>query len=171
MPGVLNNVSFRDSWNINLRISKQFNVKGRRAQLFVDIFNVSNRKTLSFSGFVDGNDQNAYLRSLHLPESDDYTTNIPGKDKIGAYRSYDTLFQPMERIPLRTSVTAPEPGVIYWEYDTRSWFEYRNGAWTSANQGTVDDALESKAYIDMPNQNYLTFLSPRDIYWGLRITL
>lgn len=171
VPGVLNNVSFRDSWNLNLRLSKQFDIKGRRAQFFVDVFNLLNRKTLSFSGFVNGNDQNAYLRSLHLPESDDYNTNIPGKDKIGAYRSYDTLFQPMQRIPERTSVTAPDPGVVYWEYDTRSWLEYRNGAWTPADQQKVDDALENKAYIDMPNQNYLTFLNPRDIYWGIRITL
>ena len=171
VPGVLNNVSFRDSWNLNLRLSKQFDIRGRRAQFFVDVFNLLNRKTLSFSGFVNGNDQNAYLRSLHLPESDDYNTNIPGKDKIGAYRDYDTPFQPMQRIPERTSVTAPDPGVIYWEYDSRSWLEYRNGAWAPADQQKVDDALDSKAYIDMPNQNYLTFLNPRDFYWGIRITL
>ncbi|MXW63491.1 MAG: TonB-dependent receptor plug domain-containing protein [Bacteroidetes bacterium SB0662_bin_6] len=171
VPGVLNNVSFRDSWNLNLRLSKQFDIRGRRAQFFVDVFNLLNRKTLSFSGFVNGNDQNAYLRSLHLPESDDYSTNIPGKDKIGAYRDYDTPFQPMQRIPERTSVTAPDPGVIYWEYDSRSWIEYRNGAWAPADQQKVDDALDSKAYIDMPNQNYLTFLNPRDFYWGIRITL
>lgn len=171
VPGVLNNVSFRDSWNLNLRLSKQFDIRGRRAQFFVDVFNVLNRRTLSFSGFVDGNDQNAYLRSLHLPESDDYDTNIPGQDKIGAWRSYDTPFQPMKRIPARASVTAPDPGVIYWEYDTRSWLEYRDGGWVSADRQKVDDALDDKAYIDMPNQNYLTFLNPRDVYWGLRITL
>ena len=171
VPGVLNNVSFRDSWNLNLRFSKQFDIRGRRAQFFVDVFNVLNRRTLSFSGFVDGNDQNAYLRSLHLPESDDYATNIPGQDKIGAWRDYDVSFQPMQRIPGRASVTAPDPGVIYWEYDTRTWLEYRDGAWAPADRGKVDAALEDKAYIDMPNQNYLTFLNPRDIYWGIRITL
>lgn len=171
VPGVLNNVSFRDSWNLNLRFSKQFDVGGRRAQFFVDIFNVLNRRTLSFSGFVDGNDQNAYLRSLHLPESDDYATNIPGDDKIGAWRKYETAFQPMQRIPDRANVTAPDPGVIYWEYETRTWLEYQDGGWAPADQRKVDDALDNKAYIDMPNQNYLTFLNPRDVYWGLRITL
>ena len=58
---------------------------GRRAQIFVDVFNVFNRRQLSFNGFVNGNDQNAYLRSIHLPESDDYSTNIPGV-KIDMHR-------------------------------------------------------------------------------------
>ena len=171
VPGVLNNVSFRDSWNVNLRITKSLTVQNRRLHLFVDFFNLLQRRQLSFNGFIDGNDQNAYLRSLHLPESEDYTTNIPGNDKIGTYRSYEVPFQPMQRIPNRAGVTAPDSGTIYWEFETRSWLEYRDGNWVSADQGKVDRALKDKAYVDMPNQEYLTFLNPRDIYWGIRITL
>jgi hypothetical protein len=171
VPGVLNNVQFKDSWDVNLRLAKNIDLKdGRRAQFFVDIYNLTNRKELSFNGFFDGNDQTAYLRSLHLPESPDYSTNIPGDDKIGEYRSYDVAFQPMQRIASRASVTAPEAGTIYWENDSRTYLEYQNGAWQSADQAKVDQALEDKAYIDMPNQNYLTFLDPRDFYWGVRLT-
>ena len=171
IPGVLNNVSFKDYWNVNLRFSRSLFVRGRRTQFFVDVFNLFNTQRLSFNGFVDGNDQTAYLRSLHLPESDDYSTNIPGSDRVGEYRSYDVPFQPMERVPTRQSVTAPDPGIIYWEHDTRSYLFYRNGNWVAADRSVVDKALEEKAYIDMPNMNFLTFLGPRDIYWGLRISL
>ncbi|MDE2955563.1 MAG: TonB-dependent receptor [Bacteroidota bacterium] len=171
VPGVINNVSFRDYWNLNLRFSKSFVLRGRRAQFFVDVFNALNTRRLSFSGFVDGNDQLSYLRSLHLPESPDYQTNIPGNDRIGAYRSYDTPYQPMERIPVRESVTQPQPKIIYWEYDSREYLVWRDGAWGPADSQMVRQVLDDKAYIDMPNQNFLTFLNPRDVYWGVRLSL
>lgn len=170
IPGVINNVSFRDYWNVNLRFTRNLVIAGKRAQFFVDIFNTLNTRRLSFNGFVDGNDQLSYLRSLHLPESDDYQTNIPGSDKIGAYRSYDVVFQPMQRIPNRESITAPRESVIYWEFDSRQYLVYRDGAWSSADSQVVDQAIKDKAYIDMPNQSFLTFLDPRDIYWGIRLS-
>ncbi|GMQ81369.1 MAG: hypothetical protein BMS9Abin05_0800 [Rhodothermia bacterium] len=171
VPGVLNNVSFRDFWNMDLRLTKTFKLRdGRRAQLFIDVFNLLNTRRLSFAGFVDGNDQNAYLRSLHLPESDDYSTNIPGDDKIGEFRSYGVEYQPMVRIPSRDGVSLPDPGIIYFEFDTKQYIEFRDGTWVAADRGNVDKVLDDKAYIDMPNQNFLTFLNPREIYFGVRIT-
>ena len=170
IPGVINNVSFRDYWNVNLRFTRNLVIAGKRAQFFVDIFNALNARNLSFNGFVDGNDQLSYLRSLHLPESDDYQTNIPGNDKIGAYRSYDVAYQPMQRIPDRETLTAPKEGVIYWEFDSRQYLVFRDGSWSSADSQVVDQAIKDKAYIDMPNQSFLTFLDPRDIYWGIRLS-
>lgn len=170
IPGVINNVSFRDYWNVNLRFTRNLVIAGKRAQFFVDIFNALNARNLSFNGFVDGNDQLSYLRSLHLPESDDYQTNIPGNDKIGAYRSYDVAYQPMQRIPDRETFTAPKEGVIYWEFDSRQYFVFRDGAWSTADSQVVDQVVKDKAYIDMPNQSFLTFLDPRDIYWGIRLS-
>jgi outer membrane receptor protein involved in Fe transport len=171
VPGVLNNVSFRDSWSIDLRIAKEFTFGGRRGHLFIDVFNVLDRRQLSFTGFRDGNDQNAYLRSLHLPESDDYTTNIPGSDKVGEFRDYSVPFQPMVRVAGRDAVTNPEPGTIYWETDSRSYIVFDEGAWESADQGLVDQTLDTKAYLDMPNQSYLTFQNPIDVYFGIRLSL
>lgn len=170
IPGVINNVSFRDYWNVNLRFTRNLVIAGKRAQFFVDIFNALNARNLSFNGFVDGNDQLSYLRSLHLPESDDYQTNIPGNDKIGAYRSYDVAYQPMQRIPDRETFTVPKEGVIYWEFDSRQYFVFRDGAWSTADSQVVDQVVKDKAYIDMPNQSFLTFLDPRDIYWGIRLS-
>jgi hypothetical protein len=34
----------------------------------------------------------------------------------------------------------------------------------------VQQVLDDKAYIDMPNQGFLTFLNPRDIFFGLRLS-
>jgi hypothetical protein len=34
----------------------------------------------------------------------------------------------------------------------------------------VDQVLSDKAYIDMPNQGFLNFLNPRDVYWGVRLS-
>ncbi len=170
IPGVINNVSYRDYWNVDLRFTKNLMIAGRRAQLFVDIFNTLNTRRLSFNGFIDGNDQLSYLRSLHLPESDDYQTNIPGNDKIGAYRSSDVVYQPMQRISQRESITAPKEGVIYWEFDSRQYLVYQDGSWGEADSQVVDQVIKDKAYIDMPNQSFLTFLDPRDIYWGIRLS-
>jgi len=169
IPGVLNNVEFKDNWNVNLRFTKNFEIKGRRAQFFVDIFNLLNEKSLSFNGFVDGNDQNAYLLSLHLPESPDYP-NIPGDDKIGTFRKDGVPYQPTFGIQNRSSLTNPAQEAIYYEFDTKSYVEFKEGAWRSVEQSRVDQMLDEKAYIDMPNQSFLTFLGPRDIYWGLRLS-
>ena len=171
-PGVLNNTQFRDVWNVNLRLTKNFEVKGRRAQFFVDIFNLTNAQRLSFNGFFDGVDQTAYLLSLHLPESPDYP-NIPGQDYIGDYRAAGADYQPMFGIQNRSAfnmtTSLPEAGVVYWEAETRQFLEFAGGAWQQVEQGRIDQILEDKAYIDMPNQGFLTFLDPRDIYWGIRL--
>ncbi len=169
-PGVLNNTRFRDNWNVNLRFAKSFTVGDRRAQFFVDVFNALNRKTLSFNGFVDGVDQNAYLLSLHLPASSDYP-NIPGGDKIGTYRADGVAYQPMFAVQSRNEVGSSVEGVIYYERSTESFLENRNGDWRSVDEARLKQVMEDKAYIDMPNQGFLTFLNPRDIYIGLRINL
>ena len=169
VPGVLNNVEFKDSWGLDLRFTKSLDLpSGRRMQFFVDIFNVFNRKQLSFNGFFDGVDQNAYLLSLHLPESSDYP-NIPGNDKIGEYRGDDVEYQPMLGIQSRTSETTPRSQVIYYEFETKSHIVYSDGEWRNADPDRVQRILDDKAYIDMPNQSFLTFLDPRDVYFGVRI--
>jgi outer membrane receptor protein involved in Fe transport len=169
VPGVLNNVQFRDNWNVDLRFTRNIQVKGRRAQIFVDVFNLLNRRTLTFSGFVDGNDQNLYLQSLHLPESDDYP-NIPGSDRIGEYRRDGVAYQPMLGIQSRDQVGVPLERAMYYEFASSSYLEFVDDSWRQVEQSRVDAALEDKAYIDMPNQGFLTFLNPRDIYVGVRFS-
>lgn len=174
IPGVRNNVESVDFWNLDLRLAKNFTMGGARAQFFVDVYNALNFKRMTLStvaayvGFIDGNDQNAYLRSLHLPESPHYN-NIPGDDKIGMYRDYDVPFQPMSRMQSRTEITSPDPGTIYYEASSSEYLVFDGGDWRAPDAGYLEDVLDEKRYIDMPNQSFLTFLNPRSVYLGLRL--
>ena len=47
--------------------------------------------------------------------------------------------------------------------------KYSNNQWVPEDQSRVGKVLDDKAYIDMPNLNYYTFLDPRNVFWGLRI--
>ncbi|MBT8401743.1 MAG: hypothetical protein KJO98_14790, partial [Rhodothermia bacterium] len=140
-------------------------------QFFVDISNLFNRRTLNFDGSVDGTDFNNYMRSLHLPESEFYS-NIPGDDRPGAYRDYDIEYQPMRAI---TSIedfsegSPPDPGVIYYDRSTTQFIEVSGEGFAQVDGGRLSKVLDDKAYIDMPNQSYLTFLNPRDVFWGIRL--
>ena len=117
IPGIVNNVQWRDYYNVDLRLSKNFVIGSANIQFFMDVTNVFNYKYMtSDQGFVDSEDYNNYMKSLHLPATigDELGYgNIPGNDRPGDY---------------------------------------------------------DKDYIDMPNQEFLTFLNPRNIFWGLKIS-
>jgi hypothetical protein len=174
IPGVRNNVDRTDSWNLDLRLTRSFQVSGSQIQVFADVFNALNVRRFSFTGFIDGEDQNAYLRSLHLPESDDYD-NIPGDDQVGTYRDYDVSYQPMIGIGSRSEFVegglAPDEGTIYFESSSDEYIVFENGSWQNADPGRVEGVLDDKAYIDMPNMRFLTFLDPRNVYLGIRLSL
>ena len=170
-PGVINNVDIRDSWSFDMRFQRTFTVGGQAVSFFADVFNALDRQQMSlFTGSVDGNDRNAYLASLHFPASDDYS-NIPGSDVVGDYRPNGIDFQPLIPIQARGTLPNPDLDTIYYERETESYIVFRDGAWVSADQGRVDEVLDTKAYIDMPNQGFLNFLNPRDIFFGVRISL
>lgn len=169
-PGVSRNVDIRDFWQIDLRFQRSFTIGGRRATFFADVFDIANRRELSlFSGAIDGNDRNAYLSSLHFPAGD--YSNIPGNDVVGDYRQEDVPYQPMPSIRARTEVATPNPNAIYYERDSESYLVFSEGAWQTADPGRVQETLDTKAYIDMPNQTHLNFLDPRDVFFGIRISL
>jgi hypothetical protein len=173
VPGVHNNVDRVDFWNIDLRFARSFDVRGSSMTFFADVFNATNRRHMSFAGFVDGSDRDAYLRSLHLPDSPDYN-NIIGNDKVGTYRHPSVDYQPMRGIS-STAVfgqeNRPSPNVIYRDFATDRWLVFQDGTWHDADPARVDQVLSSRAYIDMPNQAFLTFLNPRDIRFGIRFDL
>ena len=90
-PAFVNNVQWKDIWNVDLRISKTFRFMSVDLQIFADIANLFNYKYMTQSGFVDANDYLAYMKSLHLPaevvsETFGYI-NIPGDDRPGDFRS------------------------------------------------------------------------------------
>jgi hypothetical protein len=140
IPGVENNVQWKDSWKVDLRISKTFRFIGVDLQIFADITNLFNYKYMTQYGFVDPNDYLAYMKSLHLP-SEIYDerfgyVNIPGDDRPGDYRSGPYI----------------------------PWDE-------NASDSQKNEWRKNKSYIDMPNQEYFAFLNPRDVYWGMKLSI
>jgi hypothetical protein len=171
VPGVHRNVDRVDFWNLDLRFSRTFPIQDRSLTFFADVFNVTNRRQMSFAGFIDGTDRDNYLGSLHLPDSPDYG-NIVGNDKVGTFRHPRVDFQPMRGISstnVFTDENRPSPNVIYRDYSSDRWIVYDNGTWRDADPARVQEVLSTRAYIDMPNQAFLTFLNPRDIRFGLRL--
>ena len=169
---VLNNLQFVDVSNLDLRFSRDFRFASRKAQFFVDVNNALNQRRMSTNGFVDGNDSRRYFTSLHLPKAEkaEYS-NIVGDDRPGTFRKAGVAYQPMLAIADRATQQAPDASVIYFERASGEYLVYANGAWGPVDRARLDRVMEDKAYIDMPNQSFLTFLNPRDVFFGFRINL
>jgi len=177
IPGVQYNVHWRDYLNLDLRLTKSFRVSRVNVQLFVDMSNALNFKHFANSGsvgygFVDGRDRDAYMKSLHLPadigDKLQYG-NIPGDDLPGDYRTGP--FTPMVWVPNTGSVASPEKTAIYYDASTKSFMQYVNNQWAPVEQSRLDEINKNRSYIDMPNEEYFTFLNPRQIFWGLRLSI
>jgi outer membrane receptor protein involved in Fe transport len=169
-----NNLQWLDYFNTDLRISKAFYFGPVDVQLYMQINNLFNTKRLSTTGFQNRDDEDYYFKSLHLPESiseDLNYPNIPGDDQPGDYRDFDVPFVPIEASYNINNIDAPLPNLIYYDRATSGYWEYVNDNWQRVDQGRMDKILEDKAYIDMPNFGFFTFLNPRDIYFGLKFNI
>ncbi len=157
LPGVINNTQWKSYLNFDMRLSKNFNILGANLQFFMDVSNLFNYKYMTGGGFVpnDNNDYLAYMRSLHLPQDvfSDYTKNPDGSINTGYSNAADGV----------TYVFGDDvPG------DSRVGPYH---AWDpNADEATKAEWSKNKSYIDMPNQTFLTYLNPRDIFWGLKLT-
>jgi hypothetical protein len=49
--------------------------------------------------------------------------------------------------------------------------ENKGSGWTEVDGARMDQILSDKAYIDKPNMDFLTFLNPRTIYYGLKLSI
>ncbi len=146
IPGIQDNAQWKGFSTLDLRLSKGFRIANANVQFFMDVNNALNLKQMNASvfdqgyGFVNGDDFNAYMKSLHLPAAVagnlDYgnVPNIPGNDRPGDYR---------------------EGPYVPWD--------------ENADAATKEQWRKNKSYIDMPNFEFLTFLNPREIFWGLKI--
>ena len=180
LPELQENVRWRDYYNFDLRFTKHVNTPYGGAQLFVDVQNVFNlRHMYRYAAFhPDNRDWEYYMWSLHLPEDtyegfnedgDPYEF-IYGDDRPGDYRKPGTPFQPVEVVP---SLVDAEPNDIAWFYSKErgDYFRWNGSDWAEVPSGEVEEMLDTKAYIDMPNLRFNTFLNPRAITLGLRINL
>ena len=131
-------------------------------------------------GFVHYEDKKDYLKSLHLPSNTEGAdqfpyTNIPGDDQPGDYRRTGVAYVPIIAEKTNSNLLSEnlDADYLYYFEDTQQYYRYVEGLsdpWVLADKGFVNKVLDDKAYIDMPNLDYFTFLNPRDIFWGLKIS-
>ena len=96
--------------------------------------------------------------------------NIPGEDRPGDFRTSDIEMVPIVSINGTASISVPVSSYIYYDLSSKKYLQYKNNAWVDADQTFVDKVLNDKAYIDMPNLGYFTFLNPRDIFFGIKLS-
>ncbi len=173
VKGIQYNVQWNDYYNVDLRITKTFPFSNFDLKFFADINNVFNFKHFSGVSFYDNFDYEFYMKSLHLPSeiTDELGYgNIPGDDQPGDYRKHGVEYQPMEWVSNINRVNNPNSRAIYYDASTKRFMEYKEGNWAEVSQSRIDEINENKAYIDMPNQTYFTFLNPRNAFFGLTLT-
>ncbi len=188
IPGLSNNVKWADFYMLDIRLAKNFDFGLGRAQLYIDVNNVLNLKYMyRHSAFAGQFDWENYMWSLHLPEDtfsdleDDPYPFIYGDDRPGDYRKPGVEFQPVE-----IASELPDGGPDYlkrraWYYNTKeeqyyawhgSWDaeagEWTTGSWDTVDPVAVDQMVEDKAYINMPNNTSFRFLNPRMVFFGIR---
>jgi len=180
-PELRENVAWRDYLNFDLRFTKHFDTNFGNLQLFADIDNVFNRKHLynQAAFHPDNNDFDWYMRSLHLPADiyDDLNDDsslpyawVPGNDRPGDFRDPDVAFQPIEVSETLPDAADANSRAWYYASGTESYSRLNSsGSWEAVPQGEIDDVLDSKAYIDMPNLTFNTFYNPRRFTLGFRI--
>jgi outer membrane receptor protein involved in Fe transport len=197
LPGIEDNMQWRDYTNFDLRLSKTMTSGRNNVQFFVDINNVFNIKNFSERGFSDSHDREYYMNSLHLSEDEGAEH---GDDRPGDYRKPGVAFVPIETIDYPTELGDPATRPIYYSrygetfedgndngvrdtgevfedingngaYDgSETYWQYGEGQWDLADPDYLQEVLDDKAYIDMPNYEYFTFLNPRDITIGIKIS-
>ena len=96
IPGVVDNVQWKDNFNVDVRLMKTLELYGLELQLYMDIQNVFNFKFLNYAGFADSYDYQDYLASLCFPWMDG---DKKGDDRIGEYRPDDVAYDPLEPNP------------------------------------------------------------------------
>ncbi|MEK9136370.1 MAG: hypothetical protein AAB393_04555, partial [Bacteroidota bacterium] len=117
-------------------------------------------------------------KSLRLPEDIAGTEvepkhgypNFPGKDEPGDTRKAGAAFVPMVSVARLSDINRPAPSAVYHDRSTGQWMQYVGGSWVPVSQQRIDQMLEDKAYIDMPNLETFTFLNPRNVFYGIRVS-
>ena len=175
-------MKWRDFYNLDIRLSKDFAVQDRRVGIFMDVTNVLNLRHLyRGSAFVGEGDYRDYMMSLHVPEEafeelgQDPYAFIPGDDQPGDFRKPGVEFVPIEIVSsLEDNVQNPSERALYYEAPEDpadgTYYQWNGSSWQEADQGYVDQVLEDKSYIDMPNLRSFWFLNPREITFGFRYT-
>lgn len=174
--GYANNFQWNDFFNVDLRLSKTFDLGPVDLEFFMDIYNVFNIKYMSYrAGFVDANDYDFYMKSLHLPadkvQGFNSYGNIPGEDNPGDVRDDGVAFQPLEYAASLNAITNPNSVAYYFDASSGRYFQWSGTEWSQVSDSRMEEVMDTKAYIDMPNLPYTAFLNPRDVFFGFKINI
>ena len=60
--------------------------------------------------------------------------------------------------------------VLYYDHESGNYYHWDGTNFGPAANSFVDDVKKDKAYIDMPNEWHRTFLNPRTISIGVRVS-
>ncbi len=96
IPGVVDNVQWRDWYGVDIRFMKAFRIDDYELQLYVDVQNVFNFKHLNYAGFASNYDYQDYLASLCFPWMEG---DKKGDDRIGDYIPAGVAYDPLEPNP------------------------------------------------------------------------
>jgi hypothetical protein len=96
IPGVVDNVQWTDSYNIDIRLMKTLRLSDYDVQIYMDVQNVFNFKHLNYGGFADEYDRQDYLASLCFSWREG---DKKGNDRIGEYRPNGVAYDPLEPNP------------------------------------------------------------------------
>ncbi len=179
IPEEINNVQLSDYYNIDLRLNKTFDFKMFSLMFFMEVRNLLNSQFLSGKSFYDSYDFQYYMESLHLPENRAYD-NIPGTDRAGSVRKEGVEFQPVEQSGNVNGMNTAniKTGVIYYDKPTKEYMVYLDSKWEKMKDNPdhpelgnrLQQVLDDKAYIDMPNNTSFSFLNPRQIFYGINLS-
>jgi hypothetical protein len=176
--GVTNNVRWKDSYDIDMKIAKTFTLNRLSVSVIAEVFNLFNFKHLSTSALGDqyltpGTYTN-YTESLHFPKKvyDELGEKyLYGNDRLGDYRPLDVDFQPMDYIYTTEGYTNPDQLIIYFVEKQDKYMQYNaETGWQEVPQSKIDKILDDKAYIFNPCNESFLFLAPRDVFFGIRIS-
>ena len=168
-PRVMNNVQWMDKYTFDLRITKTIKTDRFRFLVFLDVTNLLNFKYLYDTGFSDSKDYNDYMESLHFT----WESGIQnGNDRVGEYRDYNVEYTPMQSIESTDMVVEPEERVLYYDKSKDQYYQFsEDNGWLTRDKNWVStEILDKNAYIDMPNIRSLTFLQPRYLSLGIKIS-
>ncbi len=168
------NVRWKNYRMLDMRLTKSFNTSLGSAQFFVDINNVLNIRHMYHAA---GNlweagdaDLQRYMQSLHLPREtipDSPEFGLYGDDQPGDFREPGVAFVPIIEGALPD---AGEAQPLYYVPDENQYYQWNGSGFSPADQGRVNQVLDDKAYINMPNRASSAFLNPRNVFFGVRLS-
>ena len=179
VPGIVNNVRWKDTYNVNGKLSKTYHMGNMNVTLLAEAFNFFNFKWLSTTGMAVATAYTEYQESLHF-DADVYkeigSPHLSGDDRLGDYRPLDVEYQPMEYTNAAYDADgiaySGDEGVYYWVEQEDQYMSYSeaDNAWSAVPNAEVQDALDNKAYIYNPPNESLMFLAPRDVFIGIKLS-